>query len=41
LKRRFDWRGAVVLAVMFGALVWVGVSVAMLVADLSPLLTAR
>jgi hypothetical protein len=39
VKRRWDWRCLAVIAVVLGALVWVGVSIAMLLAELRPLLT--
>jgi hypothetical protein len=39
VKRRWDWRCLAVIAVVLGALVWVCVAIAMLVAHLRPLLT--
>lgn len=41
MKRRWDWRAVAVIVVLLGALAWVGVAIAMLLADLSPLLTPR
>lgn len=41
MKRRFDWRAAVVLAVVLGVMAYVGVALGMLVAELRPLLTSR
>lgn len=39
LADRWDWRGVAVIAIVLGALVWLGVSIAMLIIDLSPRLT--
>lgn len=41
MKHRFDWRAVAVIVVVLGAMIWVGVSIAMLIADLRPLLTAH
>lgn len=40
MKHRWDWRCLAVIAVVLGALVWLGVSIVMLIAHLSPLLTS-
>lgn len=40
MKRRWDWRAVAVIVIMLGALAWVGVSIAMLLAELRPLLTS-